>query len=389
MGYFVFSVFQQSIKMKGVAMQQGYYSTAWSDIKNSPGWFAKVCLLGLINFIPVFGSMVCYGYSYGWARDIAWNVHQPMPARLLGNEDGKLYSRGFFALVIFFVASIVSVIPGIIIGDSAFSSLVVSLLSLFLCMFAAIGVMRMAIYGRISAGFQVKKMWSMMTHDFNGLLRILGMVILAGLVIGFAFGIGFALLAVLFVVFFMLAVGGDISMYLFYDSSSFDPSVIGAFAPAAIICLVLVLVLAYITSCASCWLNLLQARAMGYWTRQFDVASWRGQNDPMPFEAEDAAATAAAAAANAAAIAAAGAAAEKQPPSEEDPIKPVPATSAAPAVDPSTQLVADEPYEAPASGETPATDPVQPAEAPLCPKCGQLNNPGSKFCVACGSKLAD
>ena len=244
-------------------MQQGYYSTAWSDIKNSPGWFAKVCLLGLINFIPVFGSMVCYGYSYGWARDIAWNVHQPMPARLLGNEDGKLYSRGFFALVIFFVASIVSVIPGIIIGDSAFSSLVVSLLSLFLCMFAAIGVMRMAIYGRISAGFQVKKMWSMMTHDFNGLLRILGMVILAGLIIGFAFGIGFALLAVLFVVFCMLAVGGDISMYLFYDSSSFDPSVIGAFAPAAIICLVLVLVLAYITSCASCWLNLLQARATG------------------------------------------------------------------------------------------------------------------------------
>ncbi|MGN0262366.1 MAG: DUF4013 domain-containing protein [Eggerthellaceae bacterium] len=370
-------------------MQQGYYSTAWSDIKNSPGWFAKVCLLGLINFIPVFGSMVCYGYSYGWARDIAWNVHQPMPARLLGNEDGKLYSRGFFTLVIFLVASLVSVIPGIIIGDSGFSSLVVSLLSLFLCMFAAIGVMRMAIYGRISAGFQVKKMWAMMTHDFNGLLRILGMVILASLVIGFAFGIGFALLAVLFVVFCMLAVGGDISMYLFYDSASIDPSAIGAFAPAAIVCLILVLGLLYITSCASCWLTLLQARAMGYWTRQFDVASWRGQNDPMPFEAEDAAATAAAAAANAAAIAAAGAAAEKQPPSEEDPIRPVPATTAAPVADSIAQPAADELSGVPASGEVSAAEPIQPAEAPICPKCGQLNNPGSKFCVACGSKLSE
>lgn len=375
--------------MKGVAMQQGYYSTAWSDIKNSPGWFAKVCLLGLVNFIPVFGSMVCYGYSYGWARDIAWNVHQPMPARLLGNEDGKLYSRGFFTLVIFLVASLVSVIPGIIIGDSAFSSLVVSLLSLFLCMFATVGVMRMAIYGRISAGFQVKKMWSMMAHDFNGLLRILGMVILASLIIGLVFGIGFSLLMVLFVVFCMLAVGGDASMYLFYDYASFDPSLIGAFAPAAIICLILILGLCYIVSCASCWLTLLQARAMGYWTRQFDVASWRGQNDPMPFEAEDAAANAAAAAANAAAIAAAGAVAEKQPPSSEDPIKPVPATTAAPAANPSVTPVADEPSESPSSSEAPATEPVQPAEAPLCSKCGQLNNPGSKFCVACGSKLED
>src|SRR5699024_6354438 len=25
-------------------------------------------------------------------------------------------------------------------------------------------------------------------------------------------------------------------------------------------------------------------RAIGYWTRQFDVPAWRGQDDPMPFE---------------------------------------------------------------------------------------------------------
>ena len=25
-------------------------------------------------------------------------------------------------------------------------------------------------------------------------------------------------------------------------------------------------------------------RALGYWTRQFDVPAWRGQDDPMPFE---------------------------------------------------------------------------------------------------------
>ena len=28
----------------------------------------------------------------------------------------------------------------------------------------------------------------------------------------------------------------------------------------------------------------LVARALGYWTCQFDVPQWRGQDDPMPFE---------------------------------------------------------------------------------------------------------
>ena len=25
-------------------------------------------------------------------------------------------------------------------------------------------------------------------------------------------------------------------------------------------------------------------RALGYWTQQFNVPAWRGQDDPMPFE---------------------------------------------------------------------------------------------------------
>ena len=31
-------------------MQQiQYFKSAWGDIKNSPGWFGKLCLLALIN----------------------------------------------------------------------------------------------------------------------------------------------------------------------------------------------------------------------------------------------------------------------------------------------------------------------------------------------------
>ena len=84
-------------------MQTGYFNAAWQDIKNSPCWFGKLVLLSLLSLIPIFGWLVVLGYLYGWARDIAWNVHGPLPKRIFGNEDGKLYSRGFFAMVIGFV----------------------------------------------------------------------------------------------------------------------------------------------------------------------------------------------------------------------------------------------------------------------------------------------
>ncbi len=84
-------------------MQTGYFNAAWQDIKNTPGWFGKLILLSLLSFVPIFGWLVVLGYLYGWARDIAWDVHGPMPKRIFGNEDGKLYSRGFFAMVIGFV----------------------------------------------------------------------------------------------------------------------------------------------------------------------------------------------------------------------------------------------------------------------------------------------
>ncbi len=57
------------------------------------------------------------------------------------------------------------------------------------------------------------------------------------------------------------------------------------FVVAAGMCLVVVcLALAVVVSAASAFAVVMQARAVGYWTRQFDVPAWRGQDDSMPFE---------------------------------------------------------------------------------------------------------
>ena len=40
----------------------------------------------------------------------------------------------------------------------------------------------------------------------------------------------------------------------------------------------------YVLVVVSVFLEALVARALGYWTMQFDVPRWRSQDDPMPFE---------------------------------------------------------------------------------------------------------
>lgn len=285
-----------------------YFKLAWNDLRNSPGWVGKVALLSLVMCIPVFGAIVLYGYAYGWARDIAWGLHEPLPRRIFGNEDGRLYSRGFFVLVLAFVCAIIPTlahevlfallgVPGTSLlygGDAAsfgswlalapFAGLVFLLgfvaelaLQCFTTLFSWVGSMRISIYDRLSAGFQPGKVWRMIRHDWKGLVGILLRIIAASIVVGIvsAFVVMFGILVA-----FVFGVGFATS------ASGGSPEVL---APAAIV-LGLVLALLFVAFvfallCVSTALFLAGARAVGCWTYQFDVASWRGQDDPMPFEA--------------------------------------------------------------------------------------------------------
>lgn len=290
-------------------MQAGYFNSAWHDIKNSPGWFGKVLLLALVGMIPIFGWIVVYGYVYGWARDMAWGVHAPLPGSVFGNEDGKLYRRGFFVLVIGIVCSLIplivdfagSIVTGIGAGSFswfdrggylAFSLgissglvglafFVVSVAAYFFATFFAwVGSMRMSIYGRLSAGFQFGKMWAMIRHDFGGILRIFGMSIL--LVAAFS-AVAFVLVMVVILAGAMVgivATGGGLGVYAGY----LDGMATGMALVVASLVLAATLLGYYVALAASVFVEMMTARALGYWTRQFDVPAWRGQDDPMPFE---------------------------------------------------------------------------------------------------------
>ena len=289
-----------------------YYKTAWGDIKNSPGWFGKVCLLALLNLIPIFGQIVTLGYLYGWAREIAWGTRAPMSRKIFNNDDGKFWRRGWFILVLVFVFALVpSIISGIgsalqtpeitVTSSGVHSANVnpmlaglgsvlylVGLVGSLLCgILAWIGSVRIAIYDRLSPGFQFNKIWKMFRHDTSGIMRIFGMQLLFGFILGIILSIVITILFTLaiFAGISGLAAAGYTAESLQHLTQTQAMHVLMQFVTSAgIVGIIAVLLTLFLSSAAGVFVEMLVVRAVGYWTMQFNVPQWRGQDDPMPFE---------------------------------------------------------------------------------------------------------
>ena len=277
-------------------MQQGYFSRSWEAFRSTEGWFAKICVLALVAFIPILGPIVVSGYLLGWARDAAWGMDNPLPRKVFGNEDGRLYRRGLFAwiislvmgLAVFVVVFVCMSLFGLAAGvfstlfDGAYAagflaipatigsfgigavSLVVSFAAQF---FIWIGCLRMSIYDTLSAGFQIGQIWSMIKRDPVGLLKIFLYELVASLLIG-------VVLAVIWTV--LVFVGAaDLSGMAAYGLDGF--AIMGAIAA-----ILLFLAVVYVSMALGVVLQALVYRSLGYWTAQLNVAAWGSQYDPLP-----------------------------------------------------------------------------------------------------------
>lgn len=277
-------------------MRSGYFEAAWSDVSGSPGLPGKLLALALISLIPVFGWVVVFGYLLGWARDLAWGVAEPLPPHVFGNADGELYRRGFFAIVILVlfgllplaVATLLGLLPasdgfldkgvfGLVPALSLLRPVMCVAASLLAIAFAWVGMMRMSIYRRFSPGLQIGRLAAMLHYDSGGIVRLLGLFLIVAL----------SALATIFLLVFVVAGASAVLFFGALESvvqgvTSFSGSSImatGSFAlgSAMVAC-------ALAVSTVSVLGSMIILRALGYWTQQFDVPHWLGQDDPMPFE---------------------------------------------------------------------------------------------------------
>jgi hypothetical protein len=155
-------------------------------------------------------------------------------------------------------------------------SLAGSVVALAIMLYQWVGSMRISIYGRISAGFQVNKVLAMIKKDPKGIFKIFGMSLLVGFLIGLVISVLFAVAALVAIV----PLAGMLS--------EIDGGSAGSAFGALAVMMGVLLVLLYLSMVLCMWLMALIARALGYWTSQFNVPAWQGQEAPMPFELEQA-----------------------------------------------------------------------------------------------------
>ena len=123
----------------------------------------------------------------------------------------------------------------------------------------------------------------MIRQDTGGILRVFGMYLLVGLVIGIALSIVFSIVF-MFVIFAGLARFGGLSDLRYMR----EYAIYSLIFSAGGVVILITAILGYLACVAQMFLEMLTARALGYWTGQFDVPQWRGQDDPMPFELQPA-----------------------------------------------------------------------------------------------------
>ncbi len=284
------------------AEKSGYFKTAWADVRSSKGWAVRSILLGLLQLIPIFGQIVFNGYMLGWARELAWNIKAPMPKSIFENRDGKLYRQGWYALVIYVVFFILvaillcvgiallmtrssvtssayymrrngfsvtpTMVAGIIVLVVAFVLLIIATL------FTWSGQLRMSVYDRFGAGFQMSKLKNMIRADFGGIMRIFLMCVIMTLIS----------LAVVGLVFFILILINKNFLYLSYALIATGLSGLNTtIARAVMIFFAVSILLSFVLYTFMSFANMIVYRALGYWLAQFDVPSWPSMNEDVAF----------------------------------------------------------------------------------------------------------
>lgn len=267
---------------------KGCIGCAWDDIKQSDGWVSRTLLLGLVNLVPILNWFVT-GYCMRWARQLPMGRIESMPKQIFVNRG---FINGAFYFVLALVVSLVSGVVGGIIGWVPILGWLAAIaVSVFMCMFLNVAVMRTALADRLGAGFDIGAIWQTLKKNPGSLLCI---TIVPGIIIGIVIGV------IAFIIFAIagVAMSGNIYDLImlsnYYDGyapygysghhSGYgyggDVSSLSAFmalmgiftamAPAFL--------LVYVIACfAGAFQSLLVYRALGHWTARF-ASEW--MSDP-------------------------------------------------------------------------------------------------------------
>ena len=258
-----------------------YLSRSWALLTRQRGWIKPVLLLTVCMLVPVVGWLGVLGYVLEWARLTAWGVNAAPKQR--GVRIGECIASGARALVVmlawYAVAGVVAAVLSTVSLIDDFLEAAWPLLCVLFSMVVMVAVLRATVYRRIVPGLRAGHVWQMVSHNPGGLARCLGIMLLGALLMGLLAAILLAsiLVTVLPVLLYLAPQQTGFSMYS-YGTSEYVAYLLEALAsigPTATVFLLVILLVGVGTT-------LLGYTAVALWMRQFNVARWRGDKDPLP-----------------------------------------------------------------------------------------------------------
>lgn len=261
-----------------------YFARSWALLTRDRGWVKPVLILFLACLVPFVGPIGALGYVIEWARLTAWGVNSsPKQKRI---QVGACIVSGWRAFIVLLVWGICSsLITGLLSAVPMIGPILTlawSIFSIFFGLVMMVAALRTAIYQSISAGFNLVAIWKMATSDVAGLMRIFGMRLAGSAIVGVVLGLVcmgaiFALVPraveiAAYVEQFRSTMSDSLQMQLFFELVS---TIFSAFIIPFIVTVIF-------GGIASVILMMLSYTAIALWMRQFDVASWGGENDPLP-----------------------------------------------------------------------------------------------------------
>lgn len=141
--------------------EDGCCRSAWSDIRATRGWFAKVLFLALIEYVPILNWVVT-GFALRWSRQLFLGKVEEMPKRVFAD---RAFVNGAMYFLVTLVVGIVTMSLTLMLGLIPIVGALLALAaSIFVGMIMNVCYARMAIFDQLGDGFAINK-------GFNGMKK--------------------------------------------------------------------------------------------------------------------------------------------------------------------------------------------------------------------------
>ena len=152
-----------------VVYEKGCCGAAWADVRATKGWFRKVCLMALVEFVPIL-NWVNQGFAMRWGRQLFLGKVRGMPQKLFCK---RAFTNGAMSFVVALVAGIVTGIGSLILDFVPLLGTLVSVaFTLFITTIVNFCIARMAIFDELGEGFALNKAFECLTRDFGKALCV-------------------------------------------------------------------------------------------------------------------------------------------------------------------------------------------------------------------------